>query len=135
MKSKIKEADEALRQGKEAVIKAKLGDEAKDADLSSVPDEELDKMITDEDKKEVLKKKSGVENLNVDNLSSEELDTLMSKLGKSEDINELVECMTSVGSSENDILEAIKVHTGMKLQEAKNVYTDVLREIKMKKRV
>jgi hypothetical protein len=135
MKSRIKEADEALRQGKEAVIKAKLGNKAEDVDLSSVPDEELDKMITDEDKKEVLKKRSGVENLNVDNLSSEELDTLMSKLGKSEDIGELVECMTSVGSSENDILEAIKVHTGMKLQEAKNVYTDVLREIKMKERV
>lgn len=123
-------SEEAIRAGKEEVVKAKLGDEAQDIDLSSISDEDLEKVVTDEDKDEALKAATGVENLDVSNLSDEEKDALLGKVSESADIDEIIECLSLVNGSEHDIVEAIHVHTGMKMEEAREVYEDRLSEKK-----
>ena len=126
--------DANVRAKEEEIVKDKLGEDAKDIDLSGVSDDELEKAVTTEDKKNQIKKDSGVEELNTDSLSEEQLDQLMSKLSSNEEGASLSECIkkaidSSVGEYEEDIiLEALHRKYNLKISEAQEIFNEHLKE-------
>ena len=125
--------DANVRAREEEIVKSKLGEDAKDIDLSGVSDDELEKAVTAEDKKNQIKKDSGVEELNTDNLPEEQLDQLMSKLSSEEGAS-LSECIkkdidNSIGEYEEDtILEALHKKYNLKISEAQEIFNEHLKE-------
>ena len=125
--------DANVRAKEEEIVKDKLGEDAKDIDLSGVSDDELEKAVTAEDKKNQIKKDSGVEELNTDNLPEEQLDQLMSKLSSEEGAS-LSECIkkdidNSIGEYEEDtILEALHKKYNLKISEAQEIFNEHLKE-------
>ena len=68
---------------------------------------------------------------NVDSISDEQLDDLLGKMNPNLmdenqecDLEELIDCMKAVHASPTDMVEAIRVHGKMKLDEAQEVYKD-----------
>lgn len=126
--------DENVRAKEEEIVKSKLGDDAKDIDLSGISDDELEKAVTEEDKKEQIKKDSGVEELNTDSLSDEQLNQLMGKLSSNEEGASLSECIKkAIDDSVNDyeegvILEALHRKFNLKISEAQDLFDEHLRE-------
>jgi hypothetical protein len=126
--------DANVRAKEEEIVKDKLGEDAKDIDLSGVSDDELEKAVTTEDKKNQIKKDSGVEELNTDSLSEDQLDQLMSKLSSNEEGASLSECIkraidSSVGEyEENTILEALHRKYNLKISEAQEIFNEHLKE-------
>ena len=126
--------DANVRAKEEEIVKDKLGEDAKDIDLSGVSDDELEKAVTTEDKKNQIKKDSGVEELNTDSLSEEQLDQLMSNLSSNEEGASLSECIkkaidSSVGEYEEDIiLEALHRKYNLKISEAQEIFNEHLKE-------
>jgi hypothetical protein len=126
--------DANVRAKEEEIVKDKLGEDAKDIDLSGVSDDELEKAVTTEDKKNQIKKDSGVEELNTDSLSEDQLDQLMSKLSSNEEGASLSECIkkaidSSVGEYEEDtILEALHRKYNLKISEAQEIFNEHLKE-------
>lgn len=126
--------DENVRAKEEEIVKGKLGDDAKDIDLSGISDDELEKAVTEEDKKEQIKKDSGVEELNTDSLSDEQLNQLMGKLSSNEEGASLSECIKkAIDDSVNDyeegvILEALHRKFNLKISEAQDLFNEHLRE-------
>ena len=126
--------DANVRAKEEEIVKDKLGEDAKDIDLSGVSDDELEKAVTTEDKKNQIKKDSGVEELNTDSLSEDQLDQLMSKLSSNEEGASLSECIKkAIDSSvseyeENTILEALHRKYNLKISEAQEIFNEHLKE-------
>lgn len=108
--------------------------------------EEINDHEARETKEELLKKKLEIgedKDINLDDVSDEDLDTALglddeakdnlvniTLKGITESIDDVISCMESVNSSEEDIEEALRVQVGLKLEEAKEVYQDHLTETK-----
>lgn len=111
---------DVARDKKEEIIKSKINTEdAKDVDLSKIPDEDIDKLLTAEDKEEYIKAKADTPDLKLDNLSDEQVDSLLSKI-------EVDENSSSLHESEKELIEALSKEEHFKLDEAERVYRDYL---------
>lgn len=118
--------DKNTRNKEEEIIKDKIG--IKDINLDSLSDEDVEKAVTKEDKVDAIKKSSGAKDLNIDNLPDDQIDSLLGKIDTeksatlSESVDEIIDCIEAVQGTEKDILEALKVNVGLKLEEAKKIY-------------
>lgn len=91
--------------------------------LDSVVDKVSDSTIKAV-KNELIKKESGIEDLNTENLDDEELDTLLAKLTTiNEKVDAIVKKMRSFGCEA--VARAIANYTGMHLSEAKEIVADI----------
>lgn len=84
-------------------------------------------------KQDIVRAALGNQDLELDNQSDEQLDDLMYKTLKKEDgmdnvLDNIYEALECVDGSEEDYIEAIRVHMNVKLDEAKEIYGDILRE-------
>lgn len=83
-------------------------------------------------KEKAIQQLSGIEDLDVSELSNEDLDFLLSKvINESSIYNKscsIIECLSLLDSKEQEIVEELCVQTGMKLEEAKKVLDDVIQE-------
>lgn len=118
---------EDIRLEKEEILKTKLGDE--NINLENVSDEDLDKVVTEEDIDETIKNKTGVENLNVEELSPEEKEKLLGSLKSGGLEASLVET-----ESKEKILNSLG-SLGFKESEAEEIYNDSLAEKKISHRL
>lgn len=91
-------------------------------------------------KKELVKQAAQNEDLDLDNQSDEQLDSLLVKLLKSdgdtditEAVGEIFESMNAVDAGPLDIVEALRVNLGLKMNEAKEIYLDRISEKKISK--
>jgi hypothetical protein len=96
--------------------------------------------LGDEDPREgqedAVKSLLGSEDIDVSGMSNEELQALLAKqtysigslMGESSSPEEIIEVMKEAGAKENDILEALHIHAGLHLHEAKEIYRDIIRE-------
>lgn len=91
-------------------------------------------------KKELVKQAAQNEDLDLDNQSDEQLDSLLVKLLKSdgdaditEAVGEIFESMNAVDAGPLDIVEALRVNLGLKMNEAKEIYLDRISEKKTSK--
>lgn len=80
-------------------------------------------------KEEAVNALAGVD-IDTSNLNDEQIDQLIGQLSIKESINQIIESIEAINGDEEDIAEAISVHTGFKLDEAKSIYHDILRERK-----
>ena len=85
-------------------------------------------------KEEAIKKIADAD-VDTTRLTDEELDKLLGKLVIQEKLTDVVECLENVGGSKQDIYEAIPTHLGYKLEEAKDIYNDILQERKTNNRL
>ena len=80
-------------------------------------------------KEEILKTATGLENLKLDDLTDEELDTLYGIAGNlDEKVNDIMDSMDAIQAEEFDYEEAIRVHTGVSMKEAQIIYKEKLQE-------
>lgn len=109
--------NEDIRDKEEIIIKNKLGEE--DIDLSGISDDDLDKVVSKEDKEDFIKKASNAEDLQLGNLPDDQVDALLSKITNEEGGSSL---------TEKQIVEALSKEMDFKLDEAQKVYEDHLNE-------
>lgn len=119
-----------IRNSKEEIVKKKLGSE--DIDLSNVKDEDLDKAITDDDKKNLIKDETQTKDLNLDNLKDDQLDNLLGHLnfedkGSSlaESIDDAVAYMIKDGYEDKTICDVLENYVQIKSDEAKKICKDI----------
>lgn len=88
-------------------------------------------------KKQAIKTILGVDELELDNLSSEQLDELLAKAGASlnENIESILGCMEMQEANKATTVDALKVIAGFKLDEAEDIYQDRLDEKNRKSKV
>lgn len=125
-----------IRNSKEEIVKKKLGSE--DIDLSNVKDEDLDKAITDEDKKNLIKDETQTKDLDLDNLKDDQLDNLLGHLdfeskGSSlaESIDDAVAYMIKDGYEDKTICDVLKNYVQLKTDEAEKIYNDISSTLEM----
>ena len=83
-----------------------------------------------EGKEQEIQDKLGIEISNLSTLDDDKIDELygVAHLTLDEKIDNIMECMETINSSDEDLEEALKVHTGLKLSEARAVIDDKLSE-------
>ena len=90
--------------------------------------------VTPEDvrkgKEEAIKKLANSENLDVSNLSDEEVDNLFGHLSMTEQAKDILECMETLNASETDLVEALRVNMDVKLEEAQEIKDMLFEEMK-----
>lgn len=132
--------DADVRNKEEEIIKNKVGIE--NLNFEKVSDEDIEKVVTKEDKAEAIKRDSGAEDLNIENLPDDQVDALLKNLKNKESsssslsesrsminsIDEIIDCMSAVQSTEEDIVEALKVNAGLKIEEAQKICNSRLTE-------
>lgn len=79
--------------------------------------------ITDA-KKEIINKSLGIEGVNLDNVSDEDLDKLLASVSSEENITEKVDTIIRYFNNEDEskIIESISKYIGVHLNEAKSIY-------------
>ena len=77
-----------------------------------------------EAKKELINKGLGIEGVNLDDVSDEDLDKLLTSVSSEDNITEKVDTIIKYykNSNENKIVESISKYTGVHLNEAKSIY-------------
>lgn len=80
-------------------------------------------------KEQALKTATGIENLDLSNLTDDELDSLFGQVTNLEEkVDGIIDSMDAINAPEIDYEEAIRVHTGVSLKEAKIIYKSKLQE-------